>query len=84
MSDLFIGAEGDFSISTLDTSGSLNDNEWSYRIVQTDENNYWDPRETLELTAKSTSILSGSGNYVYFSFALPNGVSISQTFTTSG
>ncbi|MBN2733282.1 MAG: flagellin [Methanomicrobiaceae archaeon] len=84
MSDLFIGAEGDFSIATLDLSGSLDNNEWSYRIIQTDENSYWDPRETLEITVESTSIPSGSGNYVYFSFALPNGVSISQTFTTSG
>jgi len=84
MSDLFIGAEGDFALAALDLTGSLDDDEWSYRIVQTDGNEYWDPRETLELTVESSSIPSGSGEYVYFSFALPNGVSISQTFTTSG
>ncbi|MBP2132977.1 flagellar protein FlaG [Methanomicrobium sp. W14] len=82
-SDLFIGAEGDFDLMTLDNSGTLSDGEWSYKIIN-NTNDYLDPHETLEITVKSSKIPGNSGNYVYFSFTLSNGVSISKTFTTSG
>ena len=83
MSDVFIGPEGGFTLASL-VFGAPANNQWTYRVIQTDANSYWDPRETLEITINSNTIPSDSGNYVYFSMALPNGVSISNTFTTSG
>ena len=83
MSDVFIGEVGNFDISTL-VSGTPGANQWSYTIIQTEDNGYWDPRETLQISVNSDLIPSTSGEYVYFSLSLPNGVSISQTFTTSG
>jgi flagellar protein FlaG len=46
--------------------------------------NYWDQRETLEIEINSASIPAGEGNYLYFQLALPNGVTVSRTYTTSG
>ena len=83
MSDVFIGKVGNFDISTL-VSGTPGANQWSYTIIQTEDNGYWDPRETLQISVNSDLIPSSTGEYVYFSMALPNGVSISNTFTTSG
>ena len=83
MSDVFIGEVGNFDITTL-VSGTPGANQWSYTIIQTEDNGYWDPRETLQISVNSDLIPSTSGEYVYFSMALPNGVSISNTFTTSG
>lgn len=83
MSDVFIGEVGNFDISTL-VSGTPGANQWSYTIIQTEDNGYWDPRETLQISVNSDLIPSSTGEYVYFSLSLPNGVSISNTFTTSG
>ena len=84
VSDVFFGQEGDFEYLTLDPSGSPADGEWEYSILEDASNNYWDPRETLEIDLNSAKTPVTSAQYVYFQFVLPNGVSVSKTFTTSG
>ncbi len=44
-------------------------------------NNYWDPGETLEIDAYTTTI--NTANPVYFQFSLPNGISTSDQFTVT-
>lgn len=83
VSDVFFGREGDFDYLSLDLSGTLNEGEWDYSVLEDTSNNYWDPRETLEIDINSDKTPDTSGQYVYFQFVLPSGVSVSQTFTTS-
>jgi len=82
-SDVFIGLVGNFDRATLDlTTWPPNSNkEWAYRIADTNSNGFWDPGETLEVDAYSSSFTT-SGQPVYFQYVLPNGVSRSQEFTT--
>ncbi|UUX91818.1 flagellin [Methanoplanus endosymbiosus] len=84
MSDVFFGEEGDYDILIFNSDGTPADGEWSYSVIETTENNYWDQRETLEIEINSASIPAGEGNYLYFQLALPNGVTVSRTYTTSG
>ncbi|WOF15622.1 flagellin [Methanoplanus sp. FWC-SCC4] len=84
MSDVFIGAEGDFTLVSLDLTDIPSNGEWNYSVIETDTNDYWDPRETLEISIKSSKIPVTKGDYVYFSIALPNGVNLAKTFTASG
>jgi flagellar protein FlaG len=67
--DVFCGRENGNRL----TYGS----EWTAEILPSD-NNFWDPGETLHITA-ATSI--GYGDSVYFQFILPNGVWRSSEFT---
>jgi flagellar protein FlaG len=53
--------------------------EWTAEILPAD-NNFWDPGETLHITA-ATSI--GKGDTVYFQYILPNGIWRSIEFTAS-
>ena len=83
-SDVFIGQVGIFERATLNlgTLPSINNNEWAYRIADTNSNGFWDPGETLEVDAGSPHF-TASGQSVYFQFVLPNGVYRSSEFTTS-
>jgi len=79
-SDVFCGAVGNFDHLTY-TSGSPG---WTADFgpgYDLNANGFWDPGETLKVTAK-TSIPS-AGNNVYFQFALPNGIWRSNEFTAS-
>jgi len=80
-SDVFIGKTGDFERLTI-TTGTPADGEWSYSILG-DENGVWDPKETVEITLKSTKIPAG-GEWTYFQIVLPNGVSREAEFTAGG
>jgi flagellar protein FlaG len=44
-------------------------------------NQFWDPGETIKVTAKTT--IPPSGSRIYFQFALPNGIWRSNEFTVS-
>jgi len=84
ISDAFFGQEGDFEYLTLDLSGTLDDGEWRYSVLEETANNYWDPRETLMVEINSAKTPGSSAQYVYFQMVLPSGVSVAKTFTTSG
>ena len=70
-SDVFCGKVGEFSrltwISSEPTSG-----QWTNVNYDTNDNNYWDPGETIQVVAYSSTITSTSP--VYFQFILPSGV----------
>jgi flagellar protein FlaG len=74
-SDVFFGAVGDFE-HLMHNAG------WTEQISDINENNYWDPGETLKVSVVATKSIS-SGNVVYFQFVLPNGVWRSIEFTAS-
>jgi flagellar protein FlaG len=71
ISDIFIGAEGDFERLSLAGNYTIED--------QIPVNNFWNPGETLTVTVKSSKIPSYS-NVVYFSLVLPNGIQRSESF----
>ena len=84
-SDVFCGAQGDFDRLTYSASGgnagtwTMNFNSPEYNI---NNNDYWDPGETIKITAYTTKIPS-SGDVVYFQFILPDGIWRSTEFTAS-
>jgi flagellar protein FlaG len=82
MSDVFIGAPGDFESVPL-RDGALGGNGWSYRVLE-DTNNWWESGETLHLTAESAKIPSVKGDIVYFQFVSVNGVVRATEFPASG
>lgn len=84
VADAFFGEEGDFEYLTLDNSGTLDDGEWRYSVLEETANNYWDQRETLLVEINSAKTPASSAQYVYFQMVLPSGVSVANTFTTSG
>ena len=55
---------------------------WTYTIMQTSDNDFWDPGETLEVTCVSSKI-PASPNYAFFQFTLANGIWRSNEFTVS-
>jgi archaeal flagellar protein FlaG len=69
-SDVFIGAVGDFTRSTLKNN---------YIFPEDLTGQWWDPGETLQVTLISTKI-PVSGNMTYFAIVLPNGVKRSVEF----
>lgn len=74
--EIFIGAIGNFDRLPA-----------GYRTytIEDNTNSYWDPGETLTVDVKNSELLlrAGSGEEVYVSIVLPNGVSRSQVFTKS-
>ena len=81
--DVFCGAVGNFDHLSY-TSGSPGDKQWTADFgpgYDLNANSFWDPGETLKVTAKTT--IPPSGNKVYFQFALPNGIWRSNEFTAS-
>jgi archaeal flagellar protein FlaG len=82
--DLFCGATGNFN-HLAHTSGSLGNNQWieDFSAPEYDQNNnqFWDPGETLKITAKTT--IPSPGSKVTVQFALSNGIWRSAEFTVS-
>ena len=81
-SDLFLGKVGDFD--RLDCNAAIGMNQWYYETAGGDTNGYWDPGETLEITARTDN---GGPYYksmpVYVQFVLPSGVWRTLEFTVS-
>jgi flagellar protein FlaG len=82
--DVFCGAVGSFD-HLAHTSGSLSNNQWIeiFSAPEYDQNNnqFWDPGETLKVTAKTA--IPSPGSKVTFQFALSNGIWRSTEFTVS-
>nr|WP_320161034.1 flagellin [uncultured Methanoregula sp.] len=81
-SDVFCGAVGDFS--RIDWNAATGD-YWIAEIKETagQENNFWDPGETLEVRFLASKLPSNANTQAYFQFVLPNGVMRSQEFTVN-
>lgn len=89
-SEVFFGSDIDYSRLTYTDSVTPGVGEWTTEFLtdgsyDLNSNHYWDPGETLHITAHPTaSIISiSSGQLVYFQFILPGGSWRSQTFTAS-
>jgi flagellar protein FlaG len=85
-SDVFAGQDGNFARLTYSSNPGA-DGTWGAKLYDTNNNNYWDPGETLLITAYTTKIpappslhLPSSGNMVYFQFILPDGIWRSTDF----
>jgi flagellar protein FlaG len=78
--DVFCGAVGNFDHLTYTSSnpGWTADFGPGYDL---NTNSFWDPGETLKVTARTS--IPPAGNNVYFQFALPNGIWRSNEFTAS-
>ena len=82
--DVFCGKVGSFDHLAY-TNGSIGDNQWTEEFgtgYDLNTNSFWDPGETLKVTAKPRTQIH-SGDNVYFQFALPNGIWRSNEFTAS-
>jgi archaeal flagellar protein FlaG len=77
--DVFLGAQGNFA--RLQRATELGSETWIYSVME-DANGYWDPGETLHISAQ-TSKIPGYGNVVYFQFVLTTGLSRIDEFTAS-
>jgi flagellar protein FlaG len=75
--DVFCGEEGNFEHLTYDKNWNI-DFGPDYDL---NGNGYWDPGETIKITAEP-STLPASGGKVYFQFTLANGIWRSAEFTT--
>ncbi|ABS55863.1 conserved hypothetical protein [Methanoregula boonei 6A8] len=80
-SDVFCGDAGNFNRMSLSTTGTLGNGQWSYTLTNPSTPNSWNPGDTLEIDAYTTTI--NSSDPVYFQFVLPNGISTSDQFTVS-
>jgi flagellar protein FlaG len=85
MADVYCGPVGSFDHMKYEPLPPLDNNEWTEYLTPVEydlnSNSLWDPGETLEVVVSTTTIPS-SGNYVYFQFALPNGIWRSVEFTS--
>lgn len=83
-SDVFCGAVGNFDhMRYVETDPASTAGDWSYNFdaeYDLNANFYWDPGETVKITAVSNTITS-TGDIVYFQFALPSGIWRSTEFT---
>jgi len=80
-SDVFCGKVGDFSRLTWASSG-IGDNTWIEQKYDTNNNGYWDPGETVLVTAY-TDIPTMTEGQVFFQFTLPSGVYRSIEFNAA-
>jgi len=80
-SDVFCGDAGNFNRMSLSTTGTLGNGQWTYVLTNPSANNSWNPGDTLEVDAYTTTI--NPDDPVYFQFVLPSGVSTSDQFTVS-
>ena len=86
-SDVFCGPVGYFDhLAYHDVEpGNLEEGEWTEEFgtgYDLNKNSFWDPGETLKVTAKPEKPIR-SDNNVYFQFALPNGIWRSNEFRAS-
>jgi flagellar protein FlaG len=79
MSTVFLGDSA--GIVTLPFN-NLSSDGWTYEILGDTGNGYWDPMETLHITALKGD-MPGSGNVVSFQIVLYDGTKRSEEFTVS-
>ena len=82
--DVFCGEVGNFDHLSY-TNSSLVDSKWTEDFgpgYDLNTNSFWDPGETLKVTARMKTPIASDKN-VYFQFALPNGIWRSNEFTAS-
>jgi flagellar protein FlaG len=81
--DVFCGGEGSFDHLTY--NALLNNKQWKADFNEDEydlnNNQYWDPGETIKITAH-TSTIPDLGGKVYFQFTLTSGIWRSVEFTT--
>jgi flagellar protein FlaG len=85
-SDVFCGAVGNFDRLAYQnvSPASLDSGYWTETFdsgYDLDNNQFWDPGETVKVTAKTT--IPATGSRIYFQFATPNGIWRSNEFTVS-
>ncbi len=81
-SDLFLGRVGNFD--RLECNAAIGMNQWYYETAGGDTSGYWDPGETLEITARTDNGAPFSrSDPVYFQFVLPSGILRTLEFTVS-
>lgn len=80
-SDVFCGKVGEFSRLTWASSGT-GDDTWTEQRYDANNNGYWDPGETILVTAY-TDIPTTAQGQVYFQFILPSGVYRSVEFNAA-
>ena len=85
-SDVFCGAVGNFDRLGYQNvyPASLDSGNWTETFdsgYDLNNNQFWDPGETLKVTAKTT--IPATGSRIYFQFATPNGIWRSNEFTVS-
>jgi|SRR5208337_2941862 len=73
---------GNYNQLSLVHSGPLTAGQWTYTLSDLNDNNYWDPGETLEIDALPQT-LNMNGGLNYFQFTLPDGIWRSDQFTTN-
>jgi flagellar protein FlaG len=82
-SDVFAGQDGNFARLTYSSTPGA-DGTWGATLYDTNNNNYWDPGETLLITAYTSKVPAppseGGGNNVYFQYILPDGIWRSTDF----
>ncbi|WFN35190.1 flagellin [Methanogenium sp. S4BF] len=82
-SDVYFGIPGDFDYM-INTAGVPSSGQWTFTIRDVGTaNEYWDSGETVEITLAVDASTFSSGEYAYFQFVLPNGVSVSTQYTVS-
>ena len=72
--DVFFGEVGSFDRLVYSS-------DWDEEISAPNDNDIWDPGETLKITIYTTGLVRGE--QLYFQFSLPNGVWRSKEFTVS-
>lgn len=84
-SDVYFGIPGDFDYMIYTTGGTPASGQWTFTIREDagTPNEYWDSGETLEITLAVDASTFSSGEYAYFQYVLPNGVSVSTQYTVS-
>ena len=80
-SNVICGDARNFNLLSLSQTGLSATGQWSYVLYDLNDNNFWDPGETLEIDAHTSTIQTADP--VYFQFSLPNGNSISDQFMAS-
>jgi flagellar protein FlaG len=79
--DVFCGDAGNFNRMNFVTTSTLTNGQWTYVFTNPNANGYWNPGDTLEVDADTTTIQPTDP--IYFQFVLPNGISTSDQFTVS-
>lgn len=78
-SDVFCGYIGDFD--RLSYGDAVIQGTWKADLSDLNTNSYWDPGETLKVTAKPVNFIPADGDGVYFQFVLPDGIWRETEFT---
>lgn len=81
-SDVIFGPVGNVQHLTLTLPPPPSPGKWTYTLYDLNNNNYWDPGETLKIDANYGQGW-GSGTMMYFQFILPNSVSRSSQFPST-